>query len=110
PKLLDMLKIAVATSDPKRHKWIKEAQDAIAEATRQKFNAQDAEAARYLHRAAPRMHAALKVCEALLRDYGELIRIVDKLLKPQGELPNQIEQARQEAFAAVCEAQGEIAF
>lgn len=110
PKLLDFLKIAVTTADPKRHKWVKEAQNAIAEATGQKYDQKEAEAARYMHRAAPRMYAALKVCEAMLREYGELIRVVDKLLKPQGELPTQIEQARREAFAAICEAQGEIAF
>ena len=74
------------------------------------YDQKEAEAARHMHRAAPRMYAALKVCEAMLREYGELIRVVDKLLKPQGELPTQIEQARREAFAAICEAQGEIAF
>lgn len=110
PKLLDMLKIAVATADPKRHKWVKEAQDTIAEATGQEYDQKEAEAARHLHRAAPRMVAALKACDPMLRDYGELVRVVDKLLKPQGELPKQIEDARFEARAAWHDAQGEILF
>ena len=110
PKLLHMLKIAVATADPKRDKWVKEARDAIAEATGQDYDQKEAEAARHMHRAGPRMYAALKACDPMLRDYGELIRVVDKLLKPQGELPKQIEDVQREAFAALCFAKGEIAF
>ena len=83
---------------------------AIAEATGQEYDQKAAEAARHLHRAAPRMLAALKACDPMLRDYGELIRVVDKLVKPQGELPKQIEDARFEACAAWHDAQGEILF
>jgi hypothetical protein len=39
PQLLALLKIAVATSDPARHRWVKEARDAIAAATGQPFDA-----------------------------------------------------------------------
>jgi hypothetical protein len=111
PKLLDMLKVAVATANPSRHKWVKEAQAAIEEATGQEHDQKTAEATPHLHRAAPRMYAALEACAALLGDYLELAKAVDKLLKPQGQATlDAIEAARREAFAALCEARGEIAF
>ncbi len=111
PKLLDMLQIAVATAKPARQRWVKEAQAAIAEATGQKYAKSTAEAARHLYRAAPRLYAALEVCAALLGDYLELAQAVDKLLKPQGkDALETIQAAKREAFAAIDEARGEIAF
>ncbi len=111
PKLLEMLKIAIATADPTRHKWVKEAQAAIAEATGQKYDTKEAEAAWDMHRAAPRMYAALEACYAMLDDYLVLTRFVDSRLKPRDRAGTEdIEQARREAFAALCEVRGEIAF
>jgi len=111
PKLLAMLKIAVATADPAKHKWVKEAREAIAEAMGQEFDRKEAEAACHLHRAAPRLFAALETCHAMLEDYMVLTRFVDSRLKPNDRAGTQeIEQARQEAFAALYEARGEIAF
>jgi hypothetical protein len=42
PKLLAMLKIAVATADPAKHRWVKEAWEVIAAATGQPFDAKKA--------------------------------------------------------------------
>jgi hypothetical protein len=111
PKLLAMLKIAVATAGTAKQRWVKEAREAIAEATGQEYGHKEAEAARHLHRAAPQLYAALETCEAMLRDYLELARVVDARLGPRAEGgTNEIETARREAFAALCEARGERAF
>ena len=111
PRLLDMLKIAVATADPSRHKWVKEAQAAIAEATGEQYVNKEAEAARHMHQAAPRMYAALEACYAMLEDYLVLAKFVDARLESRSRAgTEEIEAARREAFAALCEARGEIAF
>jgi hypothetical protein len=111
PKLLEMLKIAVATADPARHTWVKEAQEAIAEAAGQPFDAREAEAARHLNRAAPRMYDALQRCEVMLKDYFELAKVVDSRLGPRAVgATDEIEQVRWKAFATLCEARGKIAF
>lgn len=62
PKLLEMLKIAVAIADPSRHKWVKEAQAVIAEATGEAYDRKKAAATWDMYRAAPRMRAALQAC------------------------------------------------
>jgi hypothetical protein len=111
PKLLDMLKIAVATSDPKKHKWIKEAQDAIAEATRQKFNAEEAEATKFLLRASPRLYAALEASLTMLRKYNKYVEAASVLLGPKDDqLPACIEETCYEAYRALAAAKGEKAF
>jgi hypothetical protein len=111
PKLLALLKVAVAAADSAQHEWVKEAYEAIAEATGVKYRRKDAEAVRHLHQAAPRLYAALETCEAMLRDYFELAKVVDARLGPRpGGGTDEIEQAFREAFAALCEARGEIAF
>lgn len=47
----------------------------------------------------------------MLRDYQWLVEtIATKLAETHGTLPDRIEKARKEAFAALCEARGEIAF
>lgn len=111
PKLLEMLKIAIATADPHKHKWVKEAQAAIAEATGQPFDKKEAKATWHLHRAGHRMFEALKVCEEMLKHYKWLAEtIATRLAETNGTLPDRIEKARREAFAALCEAGLEIAF
>ena len=111
PKLLAMLKIAVATADPAKHKWVKEAQDAIAEATGQPFDAKEAEAARHMHRAAPRMYAALKVCEKTVKHFQGWLYYVDEFLHQQDEKSHKdIDDVLQEAHTAIAEADGEILF
>jgi len=102
PKLLDMLKIALATADPKRHKWVGEAQAAIAEATGKEYDQKEAEAARHLHRAAPRMYEALEACFTMLGHYHEVAT--------GNRTRDRINEVRERAFAACCAAKGEIAF
>ncbi len=111
PKLLALLKIAVATADPSLHKWVKEAREAIAEATGQQYDRKEAEATRHLHRAAPRLYAALETCEAMLRDYLELASVVDARLGPRADgKTDEINKAWREAFAVLGQARGEIEF
>jgi hypothetical protein len=110
PQLLAMLKIAIATADPAKHKWVKEAHHAIAEATGERGpTREDGDGPPHLYRAAPRLYASLKACEAVLEKCDELVKAVDKLLKPQAELLTQIEDALGETVAAFCMARGEIA-
>ena len=78
PKLLAMLKVAVATADPAKHKWVKEAFDAIAAASGQEYDRKEVDATRHLHRAAPQLYAALETCHAMLEDYLVLARVVVK--------------------------------
>ena len=110
PNLRAMLKTAIATADPAKHKWVKEARQAIAEATGQEYDAREAEETWALYMAARRLYAALEVCEVLLRDYQWLVEtIATKLAETNGSLPERIEKARREVSAALCEARGEIA-
>ncbi len=106
PKLLAMLEVAVATSDPAKHRWVEEARDAIAEATGQEApGGEGADHPRNLFKAAPTLHAALTACEAVLEDCLELAKAVAVLLpRKEDDLPGRIEQARREALAARREA------
>jgi hypothetical protein len=111
PKLLDLLKVAVATADQKKHRWVKEAFAAIAEATGQEYDAKQAETVRHLNRAAPRLLAALEAACALLRDYRTIAEALACLLG--GDADTRWHRAMDvchEAYHAVAAAKGEIAF
>ena len=104
PKLLAMLKVAIATADPAKHKWVKEAWDVIAEATGQPFNATEG----HTHLAAPRMYAALKKCETMLREYKQLAEARAVYFGVEtGHVSSQIEAVRQKAATALAEARGD---
>lgn len=103
PKLLAMLKVAIATADPAKHKWVKEAREAIAEATGQEHDATEQETP-HLYKAAPSLYAAVSTAYALLGEYKQLAEAVHLLFNSADGLADRIEKVREQIHSAIYEA------
>jgi hypothetical protein len=111
PKLLDLLRIAVATADQNKHRWVKEAFAAIAEATGQEHDAKQADPGRQVYQAAPRLLAALDACYPLLVQYRDIAQAAGHLLGGYAQARQmQVEKTCRNVCEALADARGDITF
>jgi hypothetical protein len=103
PKLLAMLRVAIVSADAEKQEWLKEAGEAIAEATGQEQDA-TAEETPHLYKAAPSLYAAVSTAYALLGEYKQLAEAIHLLFNSADGLADRIEKVREQMHSAIYEA------